>query len=445
MAFSAHRSANSKTSILFSGGIATLLLSLAASPSALATEGYFQNAVGAREKALAGAGVANSTDATAASLNPAGLAGVGSQVNVSTSLLFLNGGYSSWGTGGIDADGHVDSDPRITIIPNLAASWRVNWGFADAIAFTAYGNGGVSTHYDAVPNANCPVPGGVFCGGPMGIKLAQTFYSLALAKQVMPGISVGVAPILVRQVGKVDGAGAFAGWSIDPAHFSNQGTDESWGVGARGGIEWKVARNVRLGLSGHAPIQMSNFDKYRGLLAEQGGFDVPGTLQAGIAVDMSPHLTFMLDYRRIWYSGVASVSNPSTNFIPGGNAFGANAGAGYGVQDVDVIKVGLEWQQAPNLTLRAGYSYNTAPIISRDVDLNIMTLGVVQHHITGGMKYQLNRSWDLELAAMYAPHASVTGAELGAPARFVEIEMSQFEFTVGATYRFGDSKPISLK
>ena len=444
MAFSADRSSHSKTSIPLCGTIAALLLLLAA-PSALATEGYFQNAVGAREKALAGAGVASSTDATAASLNPAGLANVGSQLNVSTSVLFLNGGYSSWGVGGIDADGHHDSDPRATIIPNFAANWRVNWGFADAIAFTAYGNGGVSTHYDAVANAACPVPGGVFCGGPMGIKLAQTFYSLALAKQVMPGLSIGVAPILVRQIGKVDGAGAFAGFSIDPAHFSNQGTDESWGVGARGGIEWKVARNVRLGLSGHAPIQMSNFDKYRGLLAEQGGFDVPGTLQAGIAVDVSPHVTVMLDYRRIWFSGVASVGNPSSNFIPGGNPFGANAGAGYGVQDVDVIKVGLEWQQAPNLTLRAGYSYNTAPIISRDVDLNIMTLGVVQHHITGGMKYQLNKSWDLELAAMYAPNASVSGAELGAPTRFVEIEMSQFEFTVGATYRFGDSKPISLK
>ena len=44
----------------------------------------------------------------------------------------------------------------------------------------------------------------------------------------------------------------------------------------------------------------------------QGGFDVPGTLQAGIAVDVSPHVTVMLDYRRIWFSGVASVGNPSS-------------------------------------------------------------------------------------------------------------------------------------
>ena len=93
---------------------------------------------------------------------------------------------------------------------------------------------------------------------------------------------------------------------------------------------------------------------------------------------------------------------------------------------------------SPQLTLRAGYSYNTAPIGSRDADLNIMTLGVVQHHITAGLEYQLTQNLDFELAAMYAPHASVSGHELLFTTRQVEIEMSQFEFTVGVVYRFGD-------
>jgi long-chain fatty acid transport protein len=294
-------------------------------------------------------------------------------------------------------------------------------------------------------NASCP-PGtsSVFCGGPLGVKLAQSFYSLAIAKQVLPGISIGLAPIIARQVGKVEGVGLFAPFSIDPAHFSNQGTDESWGVGIRAGVEWKVWPGVRFGVAGNAPIRMSNFDKYRGLLAEQGDFDVPGTIQAGVAVDLMGNLTLMADYRRIWFGSVASVGNPSTNLLLGA-PFGADNGAGYGVRDVDVIKLGLEWRRSPELTLRAGYSYNTAPIISRDVDLNIMTLGVVQHHITGGLKYQLTRNLDLEFAAMFAPRASVTGTELGAPLRTVEIEMSQLEFTVGVVYRFGSRQPEPLK
>jgi long-chain fatty acid transport protein len=429
---------------------AALLIAALSSTSVLAAEADLQNGIGAREKALAGAGVASSTDATAASLNPAGLVNIESQLNVSASFLYLNGGYTSPVVGGgINADGHHDSDPGLAFIPNLAATWRVNWGLVDAVALTVYGNAGVNTHYKDVANANCPVPGmsGVFCGGPLGIKMAQSFYSVAFAKQILPGISVGVAPIVARQTVQIDGGGLFAalpGASIDPANFSNKGTDESWGVGARAGVEWKVARNIRLGLSGNAPIHMSNFDKYRGLLAEQGGFDVPGTLQAGVALDVMPNLTLLADYKHVWFSSVASIGNPSTKF-PGIAPFGADNGAGFGVKDVDVVKLGLEWRHSPDLTLRAGYSYNTAPIGSRDADLNIVTLGIVQHHLTGGLKYQLNRSWDVELAAMYAPRATITGVELLTAGRPVEIEMSQFEFTVGAVYRFGSRQAEPLK
>src|SRR5262245_48098571 len=116
---------------------AAILIAALYSGSALAAEAYIQNGIGAREKALAGAGVAYSTDATAVSLNPAGLANVPSQLNVSASFLFLDGGYTSSGPlgVGIDADGHHDSKPGLTFIPNVAVSWRDNWGLIDAIAF----------------------------------------------------------------------------------------------------------------------------------------------------------------------------------------------------------------------------------------------------------------------------------------------------------------------
>lgn len=408
--------------------------------TAAATEGYMVNGAGARQKALAGAGVADSKDATAVSLNPAGLVNVGNQIAVSASALKLNGGFSSSGAGGIDPDGQFASEPGVLLIPNLAANWRVNWGFVDAVGFAAYASGGVNTRYKDIVNPNCPFGlSGVFCGGALGIELEQSFYSVAFAKTVAPGLSVGVAPIVARQTAKVDGVGFFAFGSSDPANFTNRGTDESWGAGARGGIEWKALPWLRFGLAGHTTIQMGNFDKYRGLLADQGNFDIPATLQAGMAIDLNPNLVLMADYKRIWFGSIPSVGNPTTNFLLGA-PFGADNGAGFGVRDVDVFKVGLEWRASPEMTVRGGYSYNTAPIGSRDADLNIMTLGVVQHHITGGLSMRLNEKMDLELAAMYALPASVTGVELGAPGRLVEIEMSQFEFTVGLVYRFGEGQ-----
>jgi long-chain fatty acid transport protein len=426
---------------------AGLLMTAAFSASALATEGYLQNGIGAREKALAGAGVASSTDATAASLNPAGLVNVGTQINTSTSFLNLDGGYKSSGVGGITAGGSFRSESDWVVVPNFAANWRVNWGWVDAIAFTAYGNGGVDTHYGAITNPNpCPFPGltGVFCGGPLGIKLEQSFFSIALAKQVAPGISVGIAPILARQTVKVEGVSLFQGLSSDPANFSNMGTDDSWGWGVRGGVEWKIARGITLGIAGNTQLEMSNFDRYRGLFAEHGGADIPATLQAGVAVDLRPDLTLMADYKRIWYGSIAALANTGVLAPPFGTGpqFGTDGGAGFGARDTDVIKIGLEWRQSPLLTLRAGYSYNSQPIPSHDADLNIVTLGVVQHHVTGGFKYQLAENFDVEFAAMYAPRNSVTGPELGFPTRTVEIDMREFEFTIGGVYRFGGERRL---
>ncbi len=411
------------------------ITALVASFPANATEGYMQNAHGARSKALAGAGVANSTDATAASLNPAGLVNVENQVNVAVSIFHQDGGYYSGGSFGFNSPGQNDSTPGLLAIPNLAASWRVNWGFADVVAVTAYGNGGVNTHYKDIFNPNCP-PGlsGVFCGGKLGVVMEQTFVSAAFAKQLAPGFSLGIAPIVARQTIKVDGIALFSGGSVDATNFSNKGTEDSWGYGARGGLEWKVAPHVTFGVAGNTRLMMESLDKYKGLFAPNGGFDIPATLQAGLAVQLRPDVTVMLDYKHIWFSTIAAVNNPSTNMAQ----FGAGNGPGFGLQDLDVYKVAFEWRTSIELMLRAGYSYNTAPLLSRDADLNILTLGTVQHHITGGLKYALTDHFDLELAAMYAPRASLSGTELGNPFRTVDISNSQVELTVGAVYRFGD-------
>jgi long-chain fatty acid transport protein len=410
--------------------------------AALAGEAYFQNGIGARHKALAGAGAASSMDATAVSLNPAGLATVDSQANIALSVIYLDGGFTTWGAGGFDPPGSHDSSAHWAYVPNLAATWRVDWGLVDAIALSVYGNGGVNTHYKNIANPTCGLTG-VFCAGPAGIKLSQTFVSVALAKQVAPGISLGVAPIVARQTGELDGVSLFSLFSSDPANFSNRGRDESWGGGVRAGVEWKVLPGVTLGVAGTSRIAMSAFDKYRGLLAEHGDFDIPASVQAGVAVALTPGLTLMVDYRHIWFNSIASVGNAST--LLGTIPAGLPNGPGFGVRDVDTVKIGLEWRHSPWLTLRAGYSYNTQPHPSRDVDLNIMTLGVVQHHISGGLQYKLTDRWDVELAAMYAPRTSVSGPELLNPFRTVEIEMSQFEFTVGAVYRFASPEPVFLK
>lgn len=427
-------------------GVSLVTLQAVALPAG-ATEGYFQYGYGARQKALAGAGVADGRDATAAALNPAGLVHAPVELTLSGTLFSPRRGFTGSGAPGLTPDGVSDSDNNYFPIPNLAFTYRDHGlPFVDVIGVTVYGNGGMNTDYAA--SAGSPVCGffppnpgaGPFCFGKTGVDFEQAFLSVAFAKTLAPGLSVGVAPILARQTIKLEGLQAFGGGSIDPARVTNQGTDVSYGGGVRAGLEWAVAPNFRIGVAGNSRIFMNAFEKYRGLFAEQGDFDVPASLQAGVAYDVTPNLTLLADYKRIWYSSIASIANPSTNTA----LLGSDAGAGFGWQDIDIIKVGAEWRNLGNLTLRAGYAYNTSPLQSRDVLFNVLAPAVVQHHITGGFEYVWSRDLSIEVTGAYIPEANLSGTEANFPGHTIDLNMHQWEATLGLKYRF-DAEPVPLK
>lgn len=421
-----------------------------------ATEGYFQNGYGARSKALAGAGVADSRDATAGSLNPAGLVHVGDEIDVAFSVFSPRRQFTGRGAAGVPPAmdlspfGEVESDRNYFFLPNLAWSTRsFKNPLFDVMSLTLVGNGGMNTSYPtfARPAPDCLGLGGagVFCAGPAGVQMMQMLMSVAFAKQIAPGISVGMAPIFAAQLFDGKGLDAFGQFAADGVGNNLSGSHNDWGIGGgvRAGIEISPLQNVRLGVAGTSPIWMEKFNKYSDLFAERGGFDIPAQLQAGIAVDVSPQLTFMLDWRYIWYSQVDSISNPSTNMFAciGGDAsqcLGGSNGAGFGWDDINVIKVGVEYRARPGLTLRAGYSWNENPISGRDVTFNILAPAVIQHHITGGFEYDLGGGYHLEMAGMFAPNESVSGPELFNPGHRVEIEMWQFDITAGIKYKFGE-------
>ena len=402
------------------------------SPGAQATDGYFLDGIGARSKALAGAGVADGTDATSAALNPAGIVHAQDEADLSASVFLPFREFTA-------ADKTVESDRNAFLLPNIAVNWRtVGNPYLDAVTLSLSGNGGMNTTYPAGAN--------IFGAGKAGVDLQQMLLSVALAKK-FGNVSVGVAPVLALQIFSADGLAAFSGASSDPSAVTNRGKDHEFGGGLRAGVEWAVIPSFRIGVAGSTPIWSNPFGRYQGLFADQGDFDIPANIQAGIAVDVSPAVTLLLDYRRIWFSETNSVGDPSTLLLAG-VPLGATNGPGFGWNDVDAIKAGIEWKYSPDLTLRAGYSYNTQPINSRDVELNILAPAVVQHHITGGFAYRWSNSLDLELAAVYAPRGHVSGPEfapgIGYTGRTIDLSMEQFEVTAGFKYRFGDAS-ASLK
>ena len=421
-----------------------------AAGEAQATEGYFQYGWGARQGALGGAGVADSRDAMSLALNPAGLVDVGRQFQIGASLFMPYRSYTATGTLLI-APGSSDSGSNIFAVPNIAYSSPIDADSAWGI--TLYGNGGMNTEWPAMANTTygCGLLGGkpgVYCGGNAGVDMMQAFLAVGYAHR-FGALSVGVAPVVAIQRFRGSGLNAFGlfGLSSDPANLTNNGYSYSYGGGVHGGVEWSIAPNVRLGFSGQSPIWMTKFDKYSGLFADGGMFDIPANLTAGVAWDATPNLTLMADYKHIFYGSVTSIAN--SGLITGPGVLGLSNGPGFGWHDVDVVKFGAEWRASPVWTFRIGYAHNTNPIKSTDVTFNILAPGVVTDHITGGFAYKASANSTFEFSAAYVPSHSVSGPEslvapfpVPTPGSKIELEMHPYQFTLGYTYNF-DTAPAS--
>lgn len=422
---------------LLASGLGLALMAGAAAP-AFATEGYFLHGVGARNKAMAGAGVADTRDAAGIAVNPAGLFGAGNQFQASLSLFNPNRQFEGKGMG-FTPSGVVESGNNWFPIPNIAYSRQFNDHFAYGIALVA--NGGMNTTYPAsVANPACAMPGlpdttGVFCGGKTGVDLNQAFIQPTFAYRPVDNFSVGVAPIIAMQRFKARGLDVFAPFSVDPANLTDNGFDWSSGIGFKVGAQLDIRPDFHIGGAYQPKITMDRFDKYRGLFSDGGKFDIPANWQVGVTWDATDHISASFDIRKIYYSDVPAVGNSSriNNYL--GN-FGA---PGFGWADVTAYKLGVEWV-GDQWTWRAGFSHNNNPIHPDDVTLNILAPGVQENHITGGFAYKLSDRQSIEGAVMFSPTQSVQGIEVTPfgpnPYQQIELSMKQWEFTLGYTFTF---------
>ncbi len=421
---------------------------------ASATNGYFAHGYGTQTKGLAGAGVAYSQDSMAAATNPAGMVLVGERFDIGIAAFSPIREYTASGTSGPQpppafnlANGTVESENELFFIPHLGYNWMLDKN--NSIGVSVYGNGGMNTEYPAskTPTAGTPFAG-TYYAGTAGVDLMQLFVSGTYAHKFAPNSAIGASLIGVYQKFKATGLGSFAGFSTSPSNLTNNGYDSSTGFGGKVGAQFDVGGGVALGASYQTKMKMSEFDKYKGLFAEQGGFDIPATGTIGAAFNFMPGHTLVFDIQRIFYSDVDSIANP---FMPnlgicqvsgGGpsgnsNCLGGNNGAGFGWEDMTIFKLGYQFKVNPQWTLRAGYSKGDQPIPSSEVVFNILAPGVMETHYTAGFTWNLDKKNELNFAAMYAPSKSVSGPNpLAAGGQTVTIEMKQYEFEISWGMKF---------
>ena len=378
-----------------------LLLALSSPGLALATNGYFSHGFGVKSEGIAGIGIALPQDGLAAASNPAGTAFVGDRVDVGLTWFQPKRG-ADISNNGAGLNGSYDgSDSKNFFIPELGYVRQLSPAIAAGVA--VYGNGGMNTDYASNP---FKAFGGT---GKAGIDLEQLFVSPSVAYKLNEAHALGVALNFAYQRFKADGIQPFAANSASPANFSNQGYDSSTGWGLRLGYTGKLTPDLTLGLTWASRTKMGNLDKYKGLFAESGGFDIPANYGAGLAYQATSALTLATDVERIEYSKVSSVGNPIDNLFAG-NPFGSANGPGFGWRDVTVVKVGGSYAWSPALTLRAGYSHVTQPVPANQTLLNILAPGVVQDHLTLGATWQHGKTGELSVSYAHGFKTTVSGS-----------------------------------
>ena len=441
--------------VLFLGAIAV-------PTSALATNGYFTHGVSVAEKGMAGAGVAYSQDTLAAANNPAGMVWQGASWDLGVALFAPTREYSS--TGGPsapagspcgpcpfsigDGDQSIESENDVFLIPQFGYNWEL--GTDRTIGLSVYGNGGMNTEYKggvAILGPN-PMTGtnfespGTFGDGTAGVDLAQLFLSTTYSAKAGENTSWGVSAIVAYQRFEAKGLGNFAAFSTDPDNLSNNDHDTSYGIGVRLGLQHEIKPGIRLGAAYQPKINMSEFDDYAGLFADDGDFDIPSNFTIGMTFDVGASGMLFLDYQQINYEDVDSVSNSideigscMPNPFTGGTGdgcLGGSSGAGFGWEDMQIVKIGYQWQTGKN-TWRVGYSTTDQPIPDNEVVFNILAPGVVEEHFTFGYSRELDAKSAINFAAMYAPNVSVKGTNTFDPAQEIEIEMDQYELAFSYT------------
>ena len=378
------------------------------SATSFATTGYFMHGYGVKAQGNAGTSIAQFQDALTIANNPAGLSWIGDRIDVGATVFSPDRSAeitaNQMPQAYPNANGRYDGNGRkYFVLPELAFNHQINDQVALGLAI--YGNGGMNTGYKNNPFA------AFGNSGTAGVDLTQVFITPAVAWKYAENQSIGIATNILYQRFEARGIAGFSGFSADASNLSNRGKDSATGIGARIGWAGKFFdQRLTLGANYSSKINADRFDRYRGLFAERGDFDVPESYGVGAAVNITPQLTVAADIQRINYSDVKSVGNPfDLAQLQQGHAFGTPQGPGFGWNDINIYKLGVSYQAHPKLTLRAGYSHNDQPIPDSEVFLNILAPGVIQDHLSVGATWNFDQHQEISIAYTHALEDEVKG------------------------------------
>lgn len=400
-----------------------------------ATNGYFLIGYGAKSRAMGGVGIAFPQDAMAASANPAGMAEVDSGVVIGGEFfnpprrVAAENGVFEFQTPSKNATvvDESKSGSNIFLIPSMGGVYKFNRKIS--MGMTVIGNG-ANTRYPYEENfyslTGLP-PNETY--GTLGVQLLQMQMLPTLTYRPNNNHAVGASLTVSVQQFRAYGLENFSKnefqFSSDNDHLTNKGNDYSYGAGVRLGWLGKFFKQrLNLGAYYASRTYMTEFDKYSGLFAEQGDFDIPEHYGVGLAIRATDNLVIAADIQQILYSDIASIGNdhpntslndpctrpiswnggcvtPGASPVPSSQAMGEDDGFGFGWDDATIYKIGIAYKLNNNWILRAGYNHGDSVIPDDKLLLSMLAPAVIEDHATLGFSYNLDKKSSIDVSYVY--------------------------------------------
>lgn len=136
------------------------------------------------------------------------------------------------------------------------------------------------------------------------------YSATTLSRAVGPDTLFSLSAIVARQRFATPGFGATAGQPSVRGVAGGPAPETSDGYGARLALDRSLADGAwRWNLTMQSRLAMDAFKAYRGVFSEAGDFDVPGFVQTGLGVALSPRVQLSADVQQVFYSDVPAFAS----------------------------------------------------------------------------------------------------------------------------------------
>lgn len=386
---------------LVSVAVSSALLSFAF--NAHATNGDQMFAMSAAQAGMGGATVAQAQDAVTVLVNPAGMADLGiTDVRMDLGFGLLNPPREVNGN---------ESDSNWYMMPTGAAVFNVNNRL-----YLGMGLGGISGMGVNVNDIN-----GMNPGTPPVVTTKQVFrFSPAAAFKVNDALTLGASLNVVNQSLSMSFVGG-GGTQV------NLPQNQQFGFGATLGATYKINPKLQAGFTYTSKTDVSDMEYHTPTGTTSFDMDMPASVAFGLAFKPMPGLLVEADIKRIFFSDVmerVSVTNPQPGMPPA---------LAFGWDDQMVYSIGVKKDMGP-MSVSVGYNYGESPIGPEDVNANLGSTAIVEHHLSVGLTRKFSDKVSGSFAYTHAFENELTSNVVGQPANTIKISQNQYNLNI--SYKF---------